>query len=399
MTTLPELLHLHKATTYKPETDNTHASYCKCQADKDSNLNDATARVNAAKRPSPSRHVQLNELKRAASAQEKLDTNPTVAASTEEPADLLWAVSAVKLVTNCSDDLAMCTVKQNHSKSRNYVQAVTVSCQQISAITGAPAAPIAAPAATPIYRSPQTFNEEVSFVERHLGEGVREMTQAELAIFAAAERALAPILATSTTVPPMSSIVPKNLNHYWQHHLTATAATPRGAMTAEQHATAVSKVASKLLHYEACNAASAKHPQQSLPQPAQAAAEPLLQDFQTPQQTRPSQVQPALLPTQGIVPDVPAPPAQNYLAHASPAVRMAAARAAQAQSARSSATTVVVMASNQSKLLQWKAGSERECKGLYWSTKLAVQQAWEQYNTSEDMHSYRTFKSTIHCTM
>jgi hypothetical protein len=57
------------------------------------------------------------------------------------------------------------------------------------------------------------------------------------------------------------------------------------------------------------------------------------------------------------------------------------------------------MASNQSKLLQWKAGSERDCKGFYWSTKLAVQQAWEQCNTSEDMHSYRTFKSTIHCTM
>ena len=399
MTTLPELLHLHKATTYKPETDNTHASCCKRQADKDCNHNEVTARVNAVKRPSPSRHVQSNELKRATSAQERLDANPAVAANTEEPADLLWAVNAVKLVTNCSDELAMCTVKHNHSKTLNYVQAVTASCQQISAIISAPAAPIAAPAAAPTHRAPQTFNEEISFVERHLGEGVREMTQAELAIFAAAERALAPILATSTAVPPMSSIVPKNLNHYWQHHLTATASTPRGTMTAEQHATAVSKVASKLLHYEACNAASAKHPPQILPEPAQAVAEPLPQDFQTPQQSRPLQVQPALIPLPITAPDVPAPPAQNYLAHASPAVRMAATRAAQAQSARSSATTVVVMASNQSKLLQWKAGSERECKGFYWSTKLAVQQAWEQYNTSEDAHSYRTFKSAIHCTM
>jgi hypothetical protein len=190
----------------------------------------------------------------------------------------------------------------------------------------------------------------------------------------------------------MSAIVPKNLNHYWQHHLAATAATPRGAMTAEQHAAAVSKVASKLLHYEACNAASssAKLLPQVMLQPAPAATELLPKDFQTPQPKMP-------LPTVAMAP--PAPPAQNYLVHSSPAVRMAAARAAQSQLARSSATTVVVMASNQSKLLQWKAGSERECRGFYWSTKLAVQQAWEQYNTSEDMHSYRTFKSTIHCTM
>jgi hypothetical protein len=400
MSTLPELLHLHKATTYKPEADDAHASCDKRQANRDSSQADTTTRANAIKRPSLSRHVQGNELKRAASAQQQLDViNPTVAANTEEPADLLWAVNAVKLVTNCSDELAMCTVKHNHSKSLNYVQAVTASCQQISAITSAPAAPTAAPAPAPVYRAPQTFNEEVSFIERHLGEGVREMTQAELAIFAAAERALAPMMATSTAAPPMSSIVPKNLNHYWQHHLAATAATPRGAMTAEQHATAVSKVASKLLHHEACNAASAKHPPQILQLPAPTIAEFLPQDFQTPQQARPLLVTPALIPLLSIVPNSSAPPAQDYLSHASPAVRMAASRAAQAQVARSSATTVVVMASNQSKLLQWKLGSEKECKGFYWSTKLAVQQAWEQYNTSEDMHSYRTFKSTIHCTM
>jgi hypothetical protein len=390
MLTLPELLHLHKATTYRPETDDTHA------ASKDSSPNDMATR---AKHPSPSRHVQLNELKRAASAQQQLIVNPTAAANTEEPADLLWAVNAVKLVTNCSDELATCTVKHNHGKGQGYVQAVTASCQQISAITSAPMISTAAPAPATAYRSPQTFNEEVSFIERHLGEGVREMTQAELAIFAVAERTLASMLASSTAVPPMSSIVPKNLNHYWQHHLAAAAATPRGTMTAEQHATAVSKVASKLLHHEACNAASTKRLSQTLQQPAQTVAELLPQDFQTPQQARPLQTTSAPIPFPTTAPALSAPPAQNYLAHSSPAVRMAAARAAQAQSARSSATTVVVMASNQSKLLQWKAGNERECKGFYWSTKLAVQQAWEQYNTSEDMHSYRTFKSTIHCTM
>jgi hypothetical protein len=397
MRTLPELLHLHKATTYKPETDVAHAGCCsKRQADKDSSSNDTTTR---AKRPSLSEHVQLNELKKAAFDQQHSVTNPTTAADTEESADLLWAVNAVKLVTNCSEELAMCTVKHNHGKGLNYVQAVTASCQQISVITSAPTAPIATSAPTPTYKAPQTFSEEVSFIERHLGEGVREMTQAELAVFTVAEKTLAPMLANSTAVPPMSSIVPKNLNHYWQHHLAATAATPRGSMTAEQHATAISKLASKLLHQEACKAASAKHRSQTSQQPAQAVAEFLPQDFQTPQQARPQPVTPALIPLPTTAPAPSTPPAQDYLAHSSPAVRMAAARAAQAQSARSSATTVVVMASNQSKLLQWKAGSERECKGFYWSTKLAVQQAWEQYNTSEDTHSYRTFKSTIHCTM
>ena len=164
-----------------------------------------------AKRPSLTEHVQLNEFKKAAFDQQHSVTNPTTAADTEEPADLLWAVNAVKLVTNCSDELAMCTVKHNHGKGLNYFQAVTVSCQQISAITSAPTAPIATSAPTPAYKAPQTLSEEVSFIERHLGEGVREMTQAELAVFTVAEKTLAPMLANSTAVPPMSSIVPKNL--------------------------------------------------------------------------------------------------------------------------------------------------------------------------------------------
>lgn len=78
---------------------------------------------------------------------------------------------------------------------------------------------------------------------------------------------------------------------------------------------------------------------------------------------------------------------------------MAAARAEQAQNARSAATTVVVMAASTAKLLQWKTGEEKDCKGFYWSTKLAVQQAWEQHTVTEDIHGYRTFKSAIHCQM
>ena len=30
---------------------------------------------------------------------------------------------------------------------------------------------------------------------------------------------------------------------------------------------------------------------------------------------------------------------------------------------------------------------------------MAVQQSWEQHNKSEEIHGYRTFRSTIHCTM
>ena len=78
---------------------------------------------------------------------------------------------------------------------------------------------------------------------------------------------------------------------------------------------------------------------------------------------------------------------------------MAASRAAQAQTARAAATTVVVMATSQAKLMQWKTGEEKDGKGFYWSTKLLVQQAWEQHNMSEDVHNYRTFKSAIHCLM
>jgi hypothetical protein len=387
MHTLPELLHLHRATTYKPLSDSTTA---------DSNNTQSSS--GGIKRPLPSRHVQSNNVKRA-SVQRQL--NDLIESSdAEEPADLKWAADAVRLVTNCNRDLAVSTVKHNHSKCLDYVQAVAVSCQQISAITGSAAqAPPIKPA-----QAPQTFNTEVSFIERHLGEGVREMTQAELA---AAEKTLVAALTDSTAaMPPMSAIVPRNLSQYWHHHLAAVSTTPRGAMTAEQHARAVRKIASNALHHEACNAASSKLPPTvPLVQTQTATAATPTQQFQTPVQglQRPlqsSDTTPTQPFTAAAVPALsPTSPAQNYLAHSSPAVRMAASRAAQAQSAKSSATTVVVMASNSSKLLQWKAGSEKDCKGFYWSTKLAVQQAWEQYNTSEDMHSYRTFKSAIHCTM
>jgi hypothetical protein len=57
------------------------------------------------------------------------------------------------------------------------------------------------------------------------------------------------------------------------------------------------------------------------------------------------------------------------------------------------------MPNNSAKIMQWKAGEEKDSKGFYWSTKLAVQQAWEQYNTVEEPQNHRTFRSTIHVTM
>jgi hypothetical protein len=57
------------------------------------------------------------------------------------------------------------------------------------------------------------------------------------------------------------------------------------------------------------------------------------------------------------------------------------------------------MPNQTAKILQWKAGEEKDCKGFYWSTKLAVQQSWEQHNAVEDVHNYRTFRSAIHITM
>jgi hypothetical protein len=49
--------------------------------------------------------------------------------------------------------------------------------------------------------------------------------------------------------------------------------------------------------------------------------------------------------------------------------------------------------------MQWKTGEEKDGKGFYWSTKLAVQQAWEQHNLVEEPQNYRTFRSVIHVQM
>jgi hypothetical protein len=47
----------------------------------------------------------------------------------------------------------------------------------------------------------------------------------------------------------------------------------------------------------------------------------------------------------------------------------------------------------------WKQGAEKDSKGFFWSTKLAVQQAWEASNRTNGEHAYNTFKSVVHHSM
>jgi hypothetical protein len=320
------------------------------------------------------------------------------------------ASNAVQLVTNCPRDVAQSTVERHFSVCNNFTMAVALSCQeiqQVMAVTSAQAhlkqqrSPVLLnPQLDPRF-APQAFNTELSFIEQHLGEGVREMTSAELS---AAEAAGSAALKRTSSTPPLSALVPRNLSHYWKHHVKATADTPKGSMTAEQHSNAIRRAASTALHYQACDTAAA-HRASQLQQvmnpptqlPASAAAQQPSQDFQTPLQRSAAELMTAQAAsaTNAALPS----PSASYQNHASPAVRKAELLQEQAKAARSSAATVIVMSSNSSKLLQWKGGEEKDCKGFYWSTKLAVQQAWEQYNTAEDIQSYRTFKSAIHCTM
>jgi transposase InsO family protein len=402
MATLPELLHLHKATTYRPPKasflpENAHATL----ADASRNRRDSQAQAEESPPARPSKLVQsnnqsrlMNELRHASSTLQSQITMPRTFATERLPSlaspEFIGAANAVQLITNCNLDIAISAIKRHCEAGLNYMQAVTNACQELKA---PPEQTRPSHNAALKHRPPQVFNTEVSFIEQHLGEGIREMTTAELVT---AEAALDQALSSNkgnTVMPPMSALVPKNLNNYWLHHLSASATTPRGAMTLEQHARAVRKMASTALHYEACAAASAMTPTLTAQAPARVAADfqppqPDSSNFRTPLSSDIPQTSAAI----STLPD-------KYSTHTSPYVRMAAAHAEQVQSARAAATTVVVMSSNSSKLMQWKGGEEKDCRGFNWSTKLAVQQAWEQHNTTEDVHGYKSFRSCIHCTM
>ena len=92
-------------------------------------------------------------------------------------------------------------------------------------------------------------------------------------------------------------------------------------------------------------------------------------------------------------------PPSHYASHASPRVRMAASRTELQQQAKLQGNTVVVVSTNQQKLMWWKAGEEKEGKGFFWSVMQAVQQTWEQLNASDEAQSYRSFHSAIHFSM
>jgi hypothetical protein len=196
-----------------------------------------------------------------------------------------------------------------------------------------------------------------------LGAGTPEMTMAELA---KAESDLVEAAKTGGMTP----VVPVNLNRYWQHHLEAAAATPRGALTIQQHQKMIRTAASTALHHEACDAANAAcrqaEEQAKAPERAKALLHAVTLAANLPATTiqgsnqplaASQTAQPPTAPNQsstfasaaGYTTPGPARDTEQakYQSHTSPAVHMAAAREDQAQSARAAATTVVAMASKQ----------------------------------------------------
>ena len=362
----------------------------------------------------PSRHVAANALKRANSLREAMDaaveglSNASENPNKEEAQLREGAANAVRIISKCSHARAVDRVAYHLQFTNNHGEAVMAAVKELSGQQ-----PNYVPPPAP--KAAHYFDENgLSFVERHLGAGTREMTVEELA---KAEADLVQAARTGELMP----IVPINLNRYWQHHLEAAAATPRGSLTAQQHQRIIRTAASTALHHEACDAATAachhSLSDQAIAQhqrPAASTAAPT----QPPATTAHSSTQPFAAPQTAPLPPAPAPAPtfasaagyvtpgptydaeqSKYKSHNSPAVRMAAAREDQAQSARAAATTVVVMANSGSKPMQWKVGEEKDGKGFYLKTYMAVQQSWEQHNKSEEVHGYRTFRSTIHCTM
>jgi hypothetical protein len=193
-------------------------------------------------------------------------------------------------------------------------------------------------------------DDGVPFVERLLGRGVRPATLREMAKASRNDGA--------QTVS--SELRPQNLSRLWDTHLAdpSLSRLPHGerAHLARRHAASA-------LHDEALDTLVAANKQTGC--------------F-----------------------DSPTPTAQPYhlRAHPNSAIRMAAAHEARtAQQNRDG--TIVVVAGGGTKPVQWKQGAEKDGKGLFWSTKLAVQQSWESANRMDGEHAYRTFKSIVHQSM
>jgi hypothetical protein len=207
----------------------------------------------------------------------------------------------------------------------------------------------AAEAACADLRSPITElpADGVSFVERLLGRGVRPASVREMA------QAAAPAAARP------SAIRPTNLSRRWDGELAheSLANLPQGERVklARRHAEGA-------LHNEALDALARANEQTGC--------------FDTPSHQDRSPL----------------------MTHPNSAVIMAAEREAR-QANASSGAPVVIVANNHNKPLLWKQGAEKDTKGFFWSTKLAVQQAWEASNKANGEHAYCAFKSMVHHSM
>jgi hypothetical protein len=187
----------------------------------------------------------------------------------------------------------------------------------------------------------------VSFVERLLGRGVRPATIKEMAQ-----------AHTAAASAQASAMRPVNLSRRWDEHLAhESLAHAHGARARLAH-----RHLNGDLHDEALQVLKRANQQSEC--------------FETPP-----------------------PPVKSALqAHPNSAVRMAAERETR-QAVASHEAPVIVVATNHAKPMLWKQGAEKDSKGFFWSTKLAVQQAWEASNRANGEHAYSTFKSVVHHSM
>ena len=286
------------------------------------------------------------------------------------------------------------------------------------------------------------------FIEANLGAGVRVMTMLELIKFQTATQSSH--VAGKEVIP-----APDHLQDFWTCYVYARCENDPSNRPVREVFTANYRQACVKLHQMACKkaaanrkAASANNVNASIysefeeaPAPAQAQEAPapaqasalahahvpncghcgqhqhtrnhsshtaLLKSMQPAQEAPPaSPARPlALFQTPQHVASPPAATQSSQLQTASspttlssPFARLAADREMRSIAAKASAQTLIIMPNNSSKIMQWKLGDEKDGKGFYWSTKLAVQQSWEQHNLVEEPQNYKTFRSTIHVTM
>jgi len=298
------------------------------------------------------------------------------------------------------------------------------------------------PTATPTRVGTVVANSAAEFIENQLGAGVRAMTVQELIRHDTATK-------SSHLYGKQSAPPPDHLQDFWECYILATCRADHGNfLSARDVLMADYRAACQELHARACRKAASTRTvngqlypavldsaaaQAPAPAPAQAQAQEEAPAQAQAQEGAPAQAPapahaqklegaaepapihlalPALTPPRPLAlfqtPEHhPAPLAIQTSLHtapspvtfSSPFARLAADRETRSIAAKSSAQTLIIMPNNSAKTMQWKTGEEKDGKGFYWSTKLAVQQAWEQHNLVEEPQNYRTFRSTIHVQM